>query len=99
MNHLETVNLKLFKTFEIIKYKRYVDDCLLITKQTNCNENEIEQCFNTWHSNIKFKISSEINNKINFLDISIIKEKDKFSTEWYRKPVYTGKFINYNSNH
>ena len=52
---------------------------------------------NVQHNNIKFTCETEIDNQISFLDVKIHKTNDKFNTELYRKPTYTGQTTNFNS--
>ena len=40
-----------------------------------------------------------MDNKISFLDIEIIVKNHKIITNWYRKPTFCGRFLNYNSQH
>jgi hypothetical protein len=74
IQHLEyTIIGKILNKYHIIEYYRYVDDILIIcNKQTNINDvlNEI----NMIHPKIKFTIKEEVNNKINYLDITILKK-------------------------
>jgi hypothetical protein len=48
---------------------------------------------------MKFAIEKEIENKINFLDISIAKEQDKLTFDIYRKPTTTDSIIPGDSCH
>ena len=38
-----------------------------------------------------------MNNSISFLDIKIVRDKNKFTTSVYRKPTFTGVFSNFES--
>ena len=78
--------------FELFKpnfYRRYVDDLFLLFE----NPNQVTPFFNylnSQHSNIKFTIEKEADNKLTFLDVSIVRSNNKFSTCVYRKPTFTG---------
>ncbi|KYN35113.1 hypothetical protein ALC56_10583, partial [Trachymyrmex septentrionalis] len=37
--------------------------------------------------------------KINFLDVTIFNDGNRFGFDWYRKPTFSGRFLNFNSNH
>ena len=40
-----------------------------------------------------------INNNINFLDLNIQVINNKIKTNWYINPVWSGRYINFFSNH
>ena len=46
---------------------------------------------------IEFTKDVEENNSLNFLDISITKDNDKFTTSTYKKPTFTGLTMNFHS--
>jgi hypothetical protein len=77
-------------------YNRYVDDTL-------CGFQSIEQArsflnfINNAHPNIKFTMETEIDNTINFLDISISRSNNKFHTNVFRKKCFTGQGLNFYS--
>ena len=52
---------------------------------------------NSCHINISFSMEIEKENKLSFLDIEIIREKDKFTTAIYRKPTLSGIYSNFKS--
>lgn len=76
-------------------FKRYVDDC--ITAVLANNEQNILQCFNNFHNKLQFTLEIENNNSINFLDLTLIREKDKILTKLYTKPTCSGRYMNYKS--
>ena len=53
---------------------------------------------NEQHNNIKFTAEIECDNSINFLDILISKENNKYVTSTYRKPTVTGLGMLYTSH-
>ena len=56
------------------------------------------QQFNLFHPRLQF--TTEIGgDKINFLDIIISINRNRFIFDWYRKPTFSGKFLNFNSNY
>ena len=69
-------------------YRRYVDDIIVL-----CNSPEHLKFFhsylNSFHLNISFTIENEKDNKVSFLDVNIIREKDKFTTSVHCKPKCT----------
>ena len=82
---------------DILLYKRYVDDCLLIVKNEKIEE--ILSSFNNYNNNLQFTIERESNNSINFLDMTLIRNNNKIITNWFRKNTASGRYINYLSHH
>jgi hypothetical protein len=56
---------------EIIYYKRYVDDILIIFDQNKTDEKTILNHMNNIYKHLEFKLWEEENNTINYLDLSI----------------------------
>ena len=52
---------------------------------------------NTKHPNIKFTSEHEHNNSFSFLDVKICRENNKLTTSVYKKPTFSGVFINFKS--
>jgi hypothetical protein len=94
-----TTIIDILKKFQIVDYYRYVDDILIIynTRITNI-DNTLNE-FNNVHPKIKFTMEKEINNKINFLDLSIEKAHNNLQLGIYRKPTATDLIIHYDSCH
>jgi len=56
--------------------------------------------FNSYHPRLKFTYEAESDNMLNFLNTSVIKEDGgKLITNWFRKPTFSGRYINFYSNH
>jgi hypothetical protein len=83
---------------EILFYKRYVDDILIAYDQEKIDE-KISQRINGTENNLKFKMTTEVNNTINYLDILIRRNIIKITIEMYRKPTETRTVIHFKSNH
>ena len=47
---------------------------------------------------MSFSFEQEKNEKLSFLDIEVSREKRKFLTTVYRKPTFSGVYINFESN-
>ena len=78
-------------------YKRYVDDTFLLFK----NISQIDRFLNylnSQHPNIKFTKELEQDRSLPFLDIKITMNDNRFITEVYRKPTFTGLGTSYFSN-
>ena len=81
---------------DILFYYRYVDD-ICTTVPPSKIEVLLKQ-FNLFHSRLQF--TTEIGReKINLLNITISSYKKRFIFDWYRKPTFSGKFLNFNSNY
>lgn len=97
MEHLEETVLRQLTTPRLF-FKRYVDDCL-----TAIPENAIAEVlnkFNSFHQKLQFTSEAEQNGRINFLDLTLIRnQNNKIDTSWYTKPTWSGRYLNYNSNH
>ena len=80
-------------------YTRYVDDIFLIYDSTRTNPDHILQYIDTIHSCIQLSPTTESNNNVNFLDISITRRPTCLSISIFRKPTSTDTTINFLSNH
>lgn len=84
-------------TEQPIFYYRYVDDIIMATKTTHINE--VVQVFNNFNNNLKFTVELENNSKIPFLDtMIIINENRSLIFDLYRKPTWSGRYLNYHSS-
>ena len=67
---------------------RYVDDIFVLF-----NSAEHVKCFysylNSRHLDISLTIENEKDNRMYFLDVNMIREKNKFTTSVYRKPTFS----------
>ena len=77
----------------IAGYFRYVEDILIVYNKTATNILEVFNSFNKLMPTMKFTIESEVDDKINVLDITIMKEQDKLAFNIYRKPTTTDSII------
>ena len=97
MNDLEVErlsNLNLTVPF----YYRYVDDILLALPEGEVDR--VLEVFNAKPYQIKFTMEKEIDKTITFLDVAITRnEQNKLSVNWYRKPTWSGRCLNFDSNH
>jgi hypothetical protein len=89
----------ILQNHNVIGYFYYVDDILLFFDKTVTNITQVLNEFNTATATLKFTMEPETDNKINFLDITIKKEEDKFSFDIYRKPTCTDIIIAHDSCH
>ena len=100
LRYLETTYIKHWlDNREIIFYKRYVDDILIIYDQRKTNEQTLLHQTNKVDKNLQFKISTEENNTIHYLHISIYRNNKSINIGVYRLPTETGIVIHLTFNH
>lgn len=61
--------------------------------------NNIVSQFNSYHDRLQFTFETEKNNSIPFLDVLVIRDGNKLSYDWYHKPTWSGRYINFYSLH
>ncbi|KYN26675.1 hypothetical protein ALC57_03955 [Trachymyrmex cornetzi] len=83
--------------FNIPIYYRYVDDIILAAPNNQIRE--ILDLFNSYHDRLKFTCEENNDKSMNFLDVSLIIEKEHIIFNNYKKPTNSGRYLNYNSNH
>ena len=97
MNALETRYLdECPPEFKPVLYRRYVDDTFCLFKE-HAHIDSFLQHINSFHPNIKFTVEVEKDNSLPFLDVSILKNRDSFSTSLYRKSTFTGLYADFAS--
>ena len=71
--------------YNVIFFKRYIDDCLLAIPEDKLTQ--ILTDFNNFHPKLQFTAEAKKNNKINFLDLTIIRNENNnvLQTKWYTK--------------
>ena len=74
-------------------YKRYVDDIIIALPSDRIDETL--NTFNSYHQKLQFTIETEIDNTISFLDIALTRVDNQITTNWYRKPTWSGRFMNF----
>ena len=61
---------------------------------------EILENFNSYHSRLKFTYELEFENTVLFLNLLMIKNEDGIiETNWHGKNTFSGRYLNYFSNH
>ena len=74
---------------DVYKRQRYVDDTFIIYKGTLRQIENFKNLLNNINKHIQFTHETEIDNKLNFLDLTITKCDDKLKYSIYRKPTTT----------
>ncbi|BES92274.1 Retrotransposon protein [Nesidiocoris tenuis] len=78
--------------------KRYVDDLFLILPRTQVDDTLA--IFNSYHVNLRFTCKYEVDGRLPFLDLLVIRESSgSISTNWYRKPSASDRCLDFRSVH
>jgi len=85
-------------TYKPIFYYRYVDDIALSVPLSKLNSLLDE--FNSFHPRLNFTMEmGDRGERLNFLDLTIIRNDNGLFFYWFRKPTFSGKFLNCHSHH
>ena len=87
---------KCSQEFRPVFYRRYVDDIFILFK-LNDHLKYFQDFLNSCHINMSFSMETEKENKLSFLDVEIIREQDKLTATFYRKPTFSGVYSNFES--
>jgi len=83
--------------FRLPFFFRYVDD--IVTAVPVSMQDTILANFNSVHPRLMFTMEKSSNNTLNFLDVTIINNKGRIEFDWYHKPTFSGRYLNYESHH
>ena len=83
----------------IIYYTRYVDDILVVFDTRRTTENRILEYMNSINRHLEFKMTVEDNNRIDYLDLTIIRKTNQLEIDVFRKPSTSSTIIHAYSNH
>ena len=78
-------------------YKRFLDDTFILFSNAE-QATDFFHYFNSKHSNITFTFEGEQNNFLPFLDVTVERTGNNFSTSVFRKTTFTGQGLNYFSD-
>ena len=81
------------RQFKPLYFRRYVDDIFVLFSKED-HVNKFDKYLNSRHDRIKFKKEMEKDSCISFLDVLITRE-DSFLTSLYRKPTFSGIYLNF----
>ena len=96
MDHvLDSVIPKL--SFELPFVYKFVDDIVTVVPSDMIAHTL--SVFNSFNEHIQFTVEEERDNFVPFLDCKVIRDGTSLVTDWYTKPTFSGRFINYYSNH
>jgi len=91
LQDLEKKALELLK-IEIPFYHRYVDDIALAAPRQKINE--CLNTFNSLHNKLQFTLETG-GKRLNFLDVTIINNEGTIEFDWYKKPTFSGRLLNF----
>ncbi|XP_062710491.1 uncharacterized protein LOC134288736 [Aedes albopictus] len=78
--------------------RKFVDD--LITAIPISELQHVLDTFNSYDVHIQFTYELEVDNKLPFLDMLLTRHSNqKVTTQWYQKPIASGRFLNFRSYH
>lgn len=92
---MEDFELEILGTisFLILFYKRYVDDLFLVVHEDTVVP--ILHFFNSKNPSIQFTLEEEVNQSINFLDMTVSRVNNVLKCKWYQKPSSSGRLLNF----
>ena len=96
---VNTKSFYILKEEKVTGYFRYVDDIFIIYNEIVTDVEQVLSSFNDVTASLTFTLEQEKENKLNFLDLSIIKATDKISFGIYRKPTTSDIIIPNDSCH
>ena len=82
--------------YRLLYYRRYVDDILVLFNSAE-HPKRFHSYSNSRHLNVSFTIENEQDNRMSFLDVNVIHEKEKFTTSVYHKPTFRGSYNHFDS--
>lgn len=99
MDHFETLIFSSWNPRPKL-WLRYVDDIFCIWKSEENIQYQFLDHINGLRPTIKFTVEDEHDGCLPFLDVLVSKsDNNKINTSIYRKPTFSGQFLNFNSNH
>jgi hypothetical protein len=98
MEHFEKLALDTTE-YKPTKWLRYVDDMFIVWPHGPDKLQEFYHHINNLRPSIQFTMERESNNHLPFLDVLVTKNGSFLSTNVYRKPTHTGRYLHFESNH
>ena len=78
---------------------RYVDDTFVVWQHGENHLGEFLEHLNGLHTRIDFTMEEEVSGKLPFLDVLVKRKDNRLTTDIYRKPTNTNRYLNYRSSH
>ena len=80
--------------FKSVFYRCYIDDIFVLFSSPD-HADDFREYLSSKHPNIKFSIEEEEDGRLSFLDINILRENDKFATNFYSKKTFSRVYTNF----
>lgn len=96
MQELENRALSLLN-FNPPFYIRYVDDVVCAIPEGTLDHTL--KIFNSIHPRLQFTSEIGSENELNFLDVTLHLTDKRLIFDWYHKPTFSGRYLNYYSHH
>lgn len=87
-----------FRSYLETSFKRFLDDCFLIFKQSEEDLKKLHNLLNMLHPSIKFTVDKN-RQQLSFLDTMVINDNGKIKTDIYYKPTDSKQYLLYISCH
>jgi hypothetical protein len=96
MSKFENELMEELRKIGVRNWWRYVDD-IFATLDNREQAARVLAFLNEKHPNIRFTIEYESNERLPFLDTAVRRRHDGYYTTMYRKPTFTGVYLNWSS--
>lgn len=83
--------------FNLPFYYRYVDEIALVTPSFMLNV--VLDTFNSFHPRLQFTLEEGVDNRLDFLDVTMILNNNFLTFDWYHKPTFSGRYLHFESRH
>ena len=78
-------------------FLRYVDDIVCAVPSERVDH--VLEVFNSIHPRLQFTIEIGVNDELSFLDLNLILNNEQLIFNWYHKPTFSGRYLNFYSQH
>ena len=96
MCEFERKHMAELKKLGVKRWLRYVDD-IFATFANKEDAEKVLEFINKQHPNIKFTVEHEKDQQLAFLDVMVKRNSHEYYTSLYRKPTFTGVYLNWTS--
>ncbi|XP_023213830.1 uncharacterized protein LOC111616684, partial [Centruroides sculpturatus] len=92
------IDKEINKTRGVIIYQKYVDDCFIVYDKSILDIDSFVNEINLINKNVHFQCEKEIDNSLNYLELTIARLNSKLLFKKYVKDCDIGKVIHFKSN-
>ena len=96
MCEFERKHMVELKKLGVKRWLRYVDD-IFATFANKEDAEKVLEFINKQHPNLKFTVEDEKDQQLAFLDVMVKRNSHEYYTTLYRKPTFTGVYLNWTS--